>query len=50
MPSIMNPVFPGTCISQTWRNANNASIPYGCIKYPWVVKQQETLKKVYAGA
>ena len=50
MPSIMNPVFPGTCIDLSWRNAYNTSIPCGCIEYPWDVKQQEIVKKVYTGA
>ena len=50
MPLIMNPKCPGTCNFLTWQNANDASIPRGCIKYPGDVKQQETVKKVYAGA
>ena len=50
MPLIMNPEFPGTCISLAWRNANNASIPLGCVEYPEGAKQQETVKKVYTGS
>ena len=41
----MNPEFPGTCISLTWRNANNASIPLGCGEYSEGVKKTRDSKK-----
>ena len=50
MPLIMNPKCPGTCNVLTWRNANNVSILLGYTKYPEDVKQQKTVKKVYAGS
>ena len=50
MPLIINPECPGTCNSLTWRNANNVSIALGYAEYPGDVKQQETIKKVYAGS
>ena len=46
MPSIMSPEFPAMCIDLAWQNANNASVPLGCVKCSEGVKQQETLEKV----
>ena len=48
MPLIMNPECPGTCIILTWPYANNASILLGYNECPENLKQQKTVKKVYA--
>jgi len=47
-PFIINPVFPGTCINLSWRNAKNGSILCGYGTHG-MVKQQEAVEKVYTG-
>ena len=34
MPSIINPMCPGTSNILTWPHANNVSIRLGCVEYP----------------
>ena len=34
MPSMIDPMCPGTCNILTWPHANNVSILLGCVEYP----------------